>query len=242
MKTPSDMPALALLAGGVATRLRPLTETIPKAMVEVAGEPFVAHQLRLLRRVGVSRVVICTGYLAEQIQAYVGDGRDFGLSVLYSLDGPILLGTGGALKKALPLLGDSFFVMYGDSYLDIPFRPVVEAFERSGLPALMTVFRNENRWDTSNVEFAKGLIVRYDKKIRTPAMQHIDYGLGVLKPEVFAGWPAGQPFDLAEVYGRLVEQRRLAGFETLERFYEIGSPQGLAETDDHLQHLVKDTR
>lgn len=164
MSGAAEMPALALLAGGVATRLRPLTEKIPKAMLEVAGQPFIAHQFRLLRREGVSRVVVCAGYLAGQIQEYAGDGRAFGLEVLYSLDGPTLLGTGGALKKALPLLGESFLVMYGDSYLDIPFRPVVEAFHRSGLPALMTVFHNANRWDASNVEFVNGLIIRYKRR------------------------------------------------------------------------------
>jgi len=147
------MPPLALLAGGLATRLRPLTATIPKALVEVAGEPFIAHQLRLLRREGVSRVVMCTGYRGEQIAEYVGDGGRFGLTVEYSQDGDRLLGTGGALKKALPLLGAEFLVMYGDSYLDIPFAPVVAAFRASHAKGLMVVYRNEGRYDKSNVIF-----------------------------------------------------------------------------------------
>src|SRR6185503_20450000 len=137
----TEMPPLALLAGGLATRLRPLTEQVPKAMLEVAGEPFIAHQLRLMRRERISRVVICAGYLAEQIEAYVGDGGRFGLSVSYRIDGPRLLGTGGALRAALDQLGDEFLVMYGDSWLDTPYAPVVEAFRASGQPALMTVFR-----------------------------------------------------------------------------------------------------
>jgi NDP-sugar pyrophosphorylase family protein len=238
----APMYPLALLAGGQATRLRPITERIPKAMVEVAGEPFIAHQLRLVRREGVSRVVICTGHLAEQIQTYVGSGTAFGMDVAYSLDGPTLLGTGGALKKALPLLGERFIVMYGDSYLDTRFAPIVEAFEQSGLPALMTVFRNENRWDTSNVEFAGGAILRYDKIDRRPSMHYIDYGLGVLSARVFEDWPAERPFDLAGVYRRLVDEHRLAGYEVRERFYEIGSHRGLLETDTYLQERKGATR
>jgi hypothetical protein len=166
-------PALALLAGGLATRLRPTTITTPKSMIEIADEPFVAHQLRLLSDQGISEIVICAGYLGEQIEAYVGDGGTFGCNVRYSFDGDRLLGTGGALRKALPLLGDRFFVMYGDSYLPTPFAPIQQAFERAGLPALMTVFRNAGRWDTSNVEFIDGVIRGYDKVDRTPAMLHI---------------------------------------------------------------------
>jgi NDP-sugar pyrophosphorylase family protein len=226
---------LALLAGGQATRLRPVTERIPKAMVEVAGEPFIAHQLRLMAREGIPRVVICTGYLADQIRDFVGDGSRFSVQVAYSLDGPTLLGTGGALKKALPLLGNCFFVMYGDSYLDTAFAPIEQAFRESGLPALMTVFRNENQWDTSNVEFTGGVIARYDKKDRRPSMRFIDYGLGVINSEILAAWPPETPFDLADVYRRLVDQGRLAGYEVHERFYEIGSHAGLKETDEHLR-------
>src|ERR1041384_6747470 len=154
----TQMPPVGLLAGGLATRLRPLTETVPKAMLEVAGEPFIAHQLRLLRRENVSRVVICAGYLGGQIAAYVGDGSRFGLSVRYRFDGPRLLGTGGALRAALDELGTEFMVMYGDSWLDIPYAPVVEAFRASAQPALMTVFRNEGQWDASNVWYENGPI------------------------------------------------------------------------------------
>jgi N-acetyl-alpha-D-muramate 1-phosphate uridylyltransferase len=233
---------LALLSGGLATRLRPITERIPKAMVEVAGEPFVAHQLRLIAREGVRRVVICTGYLAEQIRAFVGDGSSFGLQVDYSLDGPLLLGTGGALKKALPLLGDQFLVMYGDSYLDTPISPIVEAFLASGQPALMTVFRNDNRWDSSNVEFANGRIVRYNKLERRPTMHYIDYGIGILSAFIFDDWPGNRPFDLAHLYRQLAEQGRLAGFEVQQRFYEIGSHEGLMETESYLRNRTSGKR
>src|SRR5262249_28341281 len=149
----TEMPSLALLAGGLATRLRPITEQIPKAMIEVAGEPFIAHQLRLMRREGIRHVVLCIGYLGEQIEAFVGDGSRFDVAVEYQVDGPTLLGTGGALRNALDKLGDEFLIMYGDSWLDIPFAPVVDTFRASRKPALMTVFRNEGQWDKSNVWF-----------------------------------------------------------------------------------------
>src|SRR5436189_10273 len=191
----TDMPPVALLAGGLATRLRPLTETVPKAMLEVAGEPFIAHQLRLLRRENISRVVICAGYLAEQIAAYVGDGSRFGVLVSYKIDGPRLLGTGGALRAALDRLGDEFLVIYGDSWLDIAYAPVVEAFRASGAPALMTVFRNEGQWDASNVWFEDRRIRLYSKRERLPQMQHIDWGLSLVRADVLAGRPANEPFD-----------------------------------------------
>jgi NDP-sugar pyrophosphorylase family protein len=234
------MPCLALLAGGLATRLKPITQTIPKAMIYVAEEPFIAHQLRLVRREGINRVVICGGYLAEQITAFVGDGSRFDIGVDYSLDGPRLLGTGGALKKALPKLGNVFLVMYGDSYLDTDFRPVIEKFHASDKRGLMTVCRNENRWDRSNVQFRDGTILRYDKKNPMPDMAYIDYGLGILRAEAFDEWPEDQPFDLADVYERLVQLEELAGYEVSERFYEIGSQEGLIDTDTYLSKLRRE--
>ena len=225
------IPSVALLAGGLATRLRPLTGTIPKAMLEVAGEPFIAHQLRLLRRQAVKRVVLCVGHLGDQIEAFVGDGRKFGLRVDYSEDAPRLLGTGGALRAALDLLGSEFLVMYGDSWLDVPYTPIVEAFRASGAPALMTVFRNDSRWDRSNVWFEEGRIRLYDKREKLPQMRHIDWGLGVLHAETLAVRPAAQPFDLADVYADLSRAGQLAGFEVSTRFYEVGSHDGLRETD-----------
>jgi NDP-sugar pyrophosphorylase family protein len=231
---PERLPPIAILAGGLAKRLRPTTETIPKSMVPVAGEPFIAHQLRLLRRERITNVVVCTGYLGNRIEEFVGDGHRFGCRVRYTSDGEQLLGTGGAIRRALPLLGECFFVMYGDSYLDIAFEPVYEAFLAAKLPALMTVFRNSGKWDTSNVEFTEGVIRRHDKVHRTPAMQYIDFGLGVFKASAFAGYATDTPFDLSRLYSTLAEGGQLAGYEAPARFYEIGSPAGLAETTAHL--------
>src|SRR5271155_4381561 len=220
---------LALLAGGLATRLRPATANVPKSLLKVAGEPFIAHQLRLLADQGVRDVVICCGHLGEQIESFVSDGSRFGCRVRYSYDSPGLLGTGGAIRRALSLLGPRFWVMYGDSYLTAPFAPALEAFHRSGKTALMTVFANGNHWDASNVEFASGKIVRYDKHAREPGMRHIDYGLELYSAEVFRRWQGTAVFDLSDLQSRLVEQGAMAGYEVTERFYEIGSPSGLRE-------------
>ena len=225
---------VAILAGGLATRLRPLTETIPKALVEINGEPFLAHQLRLLRRSGIERVVLCAAYRGEQIREYAGDGRAFGLRVEYSFDGPQLLGTAGAIRRALPLLGDNFFVLYGDSYLPCDYASVERTFLASKMAALMTIFPNSDRWDTSNVEFSGGRIRAYDKVNRTAAMRHIDYGLGVFRRDVFEALPEGQPVDLASVYRDLVRRRELMAYEVPMRFYEIGSPEGMRELAEFL--------
>lgn len=224
------MPTVAILAGGLATRLRPLTVTVPKSLVEVAGRPFVSWQLDYLRDQGVREVVLCIGHLGEQIEAVVGDGHGWGLRVRYSSDGEARLGTGGALRHALPLLGETFFVLYGDSFLPIDFAAVLQAYRQSRVPALMTVLRNGNRWDRSNVHFEGGRLLDYDKHHPHPQMAYIDYGLGVLSNSVLANEPNGQPFDLADVYHGLARRGELAGFEVTERFYEIGSHEGLLET------------
>jgi NDP-sugar pyrophosphorylase family protein len=222
---------VAILAGGLATRLRPLTEKVPKVLLPVAGKPFLAHQLELLRGQGIERVVLCLGHLGEMVVKEFGDGRAWGVSLDYSYDGPTLLGTGGALRQALPKLGDTFFVLYGDSYLTAPFTPIAQFFEKSGKRGLMTVYRNEGLYDTSNVVFRDGQILVYEKKARLPEMRHIDYGLSLFRASVFEEWPAGKSFDLADVMRQLVVHGDLAGFEVLERFYEIGSPAGLAELE-----------
>ena len=234
MSAPLDIP-VAILAGGLATRLRPITEKIPKSLVPVAGKPFLAYQLELLQSCGIRRAVLCAGFLGEMIQRDFGNGNTFGLRLDYSFDGPKPLGTGGAIKRALPLLGDEFFVLYGDSYLPVEYRPIAEFFRHSGKLGCMTVYRNEGHYDTSNVVFRDGEIAVYDKKNRPPEMRHIDYGLSLFKAAVFNSYSADQPFDLAEVMSKLVRQKQLAGFEVRERFYEMGSPAGLSELETLLK-------
>lgn len=217
---------VAILAGGLATRLRPLTESTPKSLLPVHGRPFVWHQLRLLQSKGVRKVVLCLGFLGQKIEEAIGDGSQLGLSVDYSYDGPRLLGTAGAVRAALSLLGESFFVMYGDSYLDCDYAAVQQAFLHSQKLALMTIFHNAGLWDTSNVEFEAGIIRAYSKKNRTVRMRYIDYGLGVFSAKAFERSAAG---DLAELYAELLGAGELAALEVHERFYEIGSLEGLSE-------------
>jgi N-acetyl-alpha-D-muramate 1-phosphate uridylyltransferase len=226
---------VAILAGGLSTRLRPLTDKIPKALLPVAGEPFLVHQLRLLRSNGFRRIVLCVGYLGEMIKAEIADGNDLGMQIVYSFDGTIPLGTGGALKRALPKLGDRFLVIYGDSYMPVDYGAIVGAFVKSRKPALMTVLKNEGRWDASNVEFKDGKILRYDKRLRTAEMRYVDYGIAVLSAAVFSSFPDDVPFDLADVYSRLVNDKQMAAYQVKQRFYEIGSRQGLAELDSLLR-------
>ena len=225
---------VAILAGGLATRLRPMTEKIPKALIEINGEPFLAHQLRLLASKGVTRATLCVGYLGEMLEAYAGDGSRFGIQLTYAPDGPQLRGTAGAVAHARPLLGESFFVLYGDSYLPCDYRAVERAFEQSAQAGLMTVFHNQDRWDSSNVRFEGGRILAYNKKLRSPEMRYIDYGLGVFRGTAFDGVRDSGAHDLAELYQGLLERGELAGLEVKQRFYETGSLAGIQELSDYL--------
>jgi N-acetyl-alpha-D-muramate 1-phosphate uridylyltransferase len=227
---------VAILAGGLATRLRPITEVVPKSLVEVAGRPFVFHQVELLRQHGVEDIVLLVGHLGERVRDELGDGSRWGVRVRYIFDGPRQLGTGGAVNRALSSLGDPFFVLYGDSYLECDYRAVEQTFLLSGKLGLMTVCRNDDRWDRSNVLFVDSRIVRYDKLHRSPDMAHIDYGLGVFRHAAFAGWAEDEVFDLALVYQDLLARDALAGCEVPTRFYEIGSRDGLEETRAYLEH------
>lgn len=229
---------VAILAGGLATRLRPITEEIPKSLIEVAGEPFICHQLDYLHQQGINSVVLCIGYMGEKIQEVVGDGSRWDMHVSYSPDGPALLGTGGALRQALPLLGEHFFILYGDSYLPIDFSDVGKTYAASGKKGLMTVLQNQNQWDKSNVEFNAGQIIEYNKTLIRPQMNYIDYGLGLLQGDALHAYPAGQSFDLSKVYNDLSLTGELAGYEVFERFYEIGSHQGIADTQAYLLEKI----
>lgn len=219
------LPPVAILAGGLATRLGDVTKQVPKALLEVAGKPFAFHQLALLRAAGAERVVMCVAHFADQIEAALGDGRALGLHIAYSRDP--LEGTGGALRRALPLLGEEFLVVYGDSYLRADYAGIARAWLASGKRALMTVYRNDGRYDASNVEYTDH-VVRYDK-VNTAGMTHIDWGLGGFRAAAFAGYGAGK-LDLSRVYQDVLAAGELFGYEVTERFYEIGSHAGLEET------------
>lgn len=225
----------AILAGGLATRLRPVSEKIPKCLIEVNGEPFLAHQLRLLKQNGAQRVTLCVGFLGEMVREYAGDGGRFGMELTYSFDGPMLRGTAGAIRQALPLLGDSFFVLYGDSYLPCDYAAVERAFRESGRQGLMTVYHNRGLWDSSNVVYTEGRIVAYDKKQRAPEMLHIDYGLGAFRAAAFDSVPPEGAHDLATLYQELLRRGELAGYEVAQRFYETGSFAGIEELSEYLK-------
>jgi len=253
-----------ILAGGLATRLRPMTETIPKSLVLVNGEPFIHHQLRLLQRQGIRRVILCLGYLGEMVEEAIGDGRQFGVNVQYSYDGPTLLGTAGAIKKALPLVTTEprpsgsgnplanargsdtsgktidetvFFVLYGDSYLSCDYAAVQATFLTSGKQGLMTVFHNKNLWDKSNVEYEHGCILDYSKQKCTDRMHHIDYGLGMFHPSAFDHIDVTRDYDLSVIQEQLLKNNQLAGAEVFERFYEVGSFTGIDELEYYLRQM-----
>jgi NDP-sugar pyrophosphorylase family protein len=225
---------VVILVGGLGTRLGSLTAKMPKGLVPVNGKPFLEHVFALLAKHSLRRILLLHGHHGGQLESAFGDGSRLGIELTYRHDGPRLLGTAGALRNALDLLEPEFFVLYGDTYLDIDYGAVGEAFRAAAEPGMMTVLHNEDRWDASNVIFRDGRIVRYDKKHRVPEMDYIDYGLTALRREVIAELPARQPADLADLYARLIREGRMAGYEVFQRFYEIGTPQALAETERYL--------
>jgi MurNAc alpha-1-phosphate uridylyltransferase len=236
--TPADR-QVVILAGGLGTRARILTGDAPKALVPVGGKPFVHHQLALLASQRARRVLYCIGYGGDQIRRFVGDGSEWGLEVSYVDEGADLRGTGGVLRTAFDVgaLDEAFAVLYGDSYLPIELEPIWTAFAAVQQPALMTVLRNEDRWDRSNVVLEDGLAVAYDKSpaARDPRMAWIDYGLTVLERELIGEHlPSGVTLDLSALYRLLSRERRLAGFEVRQRFYEVGSPEGVADLERFL--------
>jgi NDP-sugar pyrophosphorylase family protein len=233
MSRADELPPVCILAGGLGSRLGALVEDTPKPLIEVAGEPFVLHQLRLLAEHGARAVVLCVGYLGERIENVVGDER-FGLRISYSYDAPELDGTLGAVRRASRLLPDRFLVLYGDTYLRLDYAAASREWQASGLPAMMTVLRNEGRWDTSNVLYEGGRVLAYDKASPTAEMRWIDYGLGGLEVSALEVVDPEER-DLRELYRRLAAEGRLFGYEATERFFEIGTPEGLAETDRFLQ-------
>jgi N-acetyl-alpha-D-muramate 1-phosphate uridylyltransferase len=224
---------VCILAGGLGSRLGETVRDTPKPLLEVAGEPFLLHQLRLLASHGVERVVLCVGYLGELIEAGVGTER-FGIEIAYSYDSPRLDGTLGAIRRAAPLLGERFLVLYGDTYLRVDYAEAARVWEESGLPGLMVVLRNAGRWDTSNALYEDGRVVAYDKRAPTAEMHWIDYGLGGLTAAALDLVPTAEG-DLAALHHLLAAEGRLCGYEASERFYEIGTPDALAEADAFLR-------
>ena len=235
-------PSVVILAGGLATRLRPLTEKIPKSMIAIGGRPFIEHQLEVIKKQGFKKVIICVGYLGETVEAHI-KGMDFnGLDIQFRYDGNTLLGTGGAIKKVLNDLSERFIVIYGDSYLKCEYRDIVEYFDnkrgKSDVLGLMTVFENNGMYDKSNVVFKDNEIVTYDKRNSSKDMLYIDWGFNVLTKSAFEILPNKSVFDLSELLVEMVRRTKLAGYEVLNRFYEIGSRKGIED----LEVVLKNAR
>jgi NDP-sugar pyrophosphorylase family protein len=231
---------VAILAGGLATRLFPLTETVPKSMIEICGYPFAHLQTKLLAKAGVSEIVYCVSYKSEMIEGYLGDGSEYGIKIRYSHDGPKQLGTGGAIIKALPYLGNKFMVLYGDSYLPIDYSVIEKEYADCGKPALMTVYANSGRFDVSNVDFTGGSLNGYQKGLAVQEMTHIDYGLSCFDSSVFSNYPLDLTLDLAQICTDLVSDKQMAGYEVFERFYEIGSYQGIVDFTAYIERKLSE--
>jgi choline kinase/putative flippase GtrA len=232
------LPTICILAGGLGTRLGERVEQLPKPLLEVAGQPFLWHQLRLLASCGAGKVVLCVGYLGETIRQQIGSEL-FGLQIVYSFDSDQLDGTLGAIRRARGMLGERFLVLYGDTYLRVDYAAAVAAWQASQLPALMCVLRNDGRWEASNALFAEGHVLAYDKREPLADMRWIDYGLGGLEQAALDVVPA-ETSDVCDLYHKLASERQLCGFEANERFYEIGTPEALAETDAFLHNHGND--
>jgi len=226
---------MVILAGGLATRLHPLTERVPKSLILIQGKPFLQYQIELLKRYGITDLLLCTGFLGNRIKLWFDDGQKFGVRIQYSEEKNGLLGTGGALKNAEEFLGNEFFVMYGDSYLFLDYQEVIDYFHESDTLGLMVVYKNHNKYDKSNVIVENGFVKVYDKSTTSPGMIYIDAGLSVLKKEVLAFFSLDKPFPLDDIFQYLISRKELAVFETKQRFYEIGSIGGLKD----FRHLVK---
>ena len=224
------------MAGGKATRLYPVTKTVPKSMIKIYGKPFFTYQIELLKKNNINNIVMCVGTFSEQIMDYFGDGKKFGVSIKYSIEKPNnLLGTAGALKNAQQYLEDAFFVMYGDSYLPINFNIIYDTFEKSGKLALMTIYKNNNNFDTSNVAINDNLVTIYDKFDTNKNLEYIDYGLLILKKQVLGIIPPRKFVNLDFLINKLIEKKELLAHEIKERFYEIGSLDGIKHFENYIK-------
>ena len=208
-------------------------------MIRVAGRHFIERQLDWLARQDVRRVVLCIGHLGNQVRDFVGDGSQFGVDVIYVDEGEVLRGTAGSLRLAYDQnqLSPWFLVLYGDSYLDVSIPLVAKAFQAAGLPALMTVFKNDGVWEKSNAVFDGLLVTRYDKDRRDPTarMTYVDYGLLAITRQTIADRIAPDAaVDLSNLLRALSAEGQLSGFEAHQRFYEIGSPEGLSDLEGFL--------
>jgi len=227
-----------ILAGGLATRLYPETLKIPKSLIKINNDPFIKHQLLLLKSKGINNVVLSLGNLGDKVEKYVNENNNFGLEIDFSFDGTKLLGTGGAIKNAFPKLSNPFGIIYGDSFLNIEYLDIINYFKQYSALGLMTVLKNNNLWDKSNIVFRDGKIIEYNKD-KSGGYEYIDFGFSILKKESFEDFLEKDIFDLKEVFYKLVNDNQLIGYEVFNRFYEIGSVSGINETENYIKNINK---
>ena len=230
---------VVILCGGLASRLYPMTQQMPKSLIKVHGKPFIFHQLELLRQNHVTDVIMCVGNFGDAVEQFVGSEK-YGINIKYSYDGKTLLGTGGAIKNALHLLPDTFIVLYGDSYLDVSFKPIIDKFNVEKKPILMTVYHNNNKDDKSNILFIDGNILEYNKKHPTQLMEHLDYGISIMTKHIFDSYP--EIFDLADLLSGYVKIDEVSAFESKVPFFEIGSFSGIEKFKKHIKGEQNDYR
>ena len=221
--------SIAILAGGLATRLKPISKTIPKSLIEINGKAFIDYQLETIASKKIRNVVICIGNLGEKIRRHIKNGNNFGLNIEYSDEGQKLLGTGGAILKALPLLSENFFVMYGDSYLDFNYQELSSHFLKNKYPIMMAIYKNSNRYDKSNVLLKDNYLINYKKNNLNKNMSFIDYGISIMNKKLFRNFNHIDKFDLSEIFEKASNDKLLGGYEVKNRFYEIGSFAGLKD-------------
>lgn len=226
---------IVILCGGLATRLSHLTKYTPKSMVEIEGKPFLEYQIENLKKHSIKDIVLCVGHLSEKIEEYFGNGEKFGVNLKYSYDKEKLLGTIGALKNAEPLLKDVFFIMYGDSYISVDFHKVRDHFMQHDKPALMVVYKNQDKYDRSNLIVQDNMVIGYGEKERTRDMIYVDYGTSVLRKKVLENVPKDTPYPTEQFFSELVKKRELMAFEVQERFYHIGDLEALEEFRSHIR-------
>lgn len=224
---------IAILSGGLGTRLGELTRNTPKSLIQIAGKPFLEYQLDFLKKAGIENILLCTGHMGKQIENIFGNGNRYGVNIKYSHEEKPL-GTAGALKNGEDKLKDPFITLYGDSYVFLDFSEMTSYFQSQDKLALMTVFRNSDRYDRSNTAIQGHLVKEYSKKNRTGDMEYIDYGVNIFRKSVLEMIPENQFCSLEELFPKLIEEEQLLAYEVHQRFYETGSPEGLEDFKQYI--------
>jgi NDP-sugar pyrophosphorylase family protein len=224
---------MVILAGGLATRLGKIAHDTPKSMILIEGRPFLEYQLELLSRQNIKDIVLCVGHLGEKIKSYFDNGKKLGVKIDYSWE-ETPLGTGGALKNAGGLLQNDFMMLYGDSYLPIDYHKVINMFRGKNILGTMVIYKNNNKYDKSNIVLNEGRIMAYDKEKKLPGMVYIDAGLSIFKKEVLKNLPRRKQIPLDTLINQLIDSGQLSAYITEQRFYEVGSPKGLQDFHNYI--------